>query len=78
MVRPQMEQVWGEDCWSEKTQEDETAHCCVTDILVHCVEKKTVHVTSVTSTYIYIYISPSRSSYLKLSKANFVIQRQYP
>lgn len=35
-----MEQVGGEDGWSEETQEDETAHCCVTDVLVHCVEKK--------------------------------------
>lgn len=35
-----MEQVWGEDGWSEETQEDETAHRCVTDILVHYVEKK--------------------------------------
>lgn len=35
-----MEQVRGEDGWSEETQEDETAHRCVTDVLVHCVEKK--------------------------------------
>lgn len=39
-----MEQVRGEDGWSEETQEDETAHRCVTDVLVHCVEKKGVHI----------------------------------
>lgn len=32
-----MEQVGGEDGWSEETQEDETAHSCVPDILVHYV-----------------------------------------
>lgn len=41
-----MEQVRGEDGWSKETQEDETAHCCVTDVLVHCVEKERVHVMS--------------------------------
>ena len=35
MVGPQMEQVWGEDGRSKETQEDEAAHCCVSDILVN-------------------------------------------
>lgn len=45
VVRQQMEQVRGEDGWREEAQEDETAHRCVTDVLVHCVEeKKGVHI----------------------------------
>jgi len=35
MVGTQVEQVGGEDGWSEETQEDETAHCRVSDILVN-------------------------------------------
>lgn len=34
-----MEQVWGEDGWSEETQENETAHCRVSDVLVHYTNK---------------------------------------
>lgn len=41
MVRPQMEQIGGEDGWSEEAQENETAHCRVSDILIHYTKKQT-------------------------------------
>lgn len=70
-----MEQVRGEDGWSEETQEDETAHCCVTDVLVHCVGKKKKKV-NVMSGSILAVEGRINENILKLSKASFVIQRQ--
>lgn len=35
MVGAQMEQVRGEDSWSEEAQEDETADRCVSHVLVN-------------------------------------------
>lgn len=32
---PKMEQIGGEDGWSEETQENKTAHCCEADVRIH-------------------------------------------